>query len=91
MNIGIDRARRVRQADAMFQRQTRSRARLYLIAFGYRHGKAGRDGVASARRQYQFLGRYHVHAGGLRGRVGGQGQPSTMGQALDPYFNRRKG
>ena len=90
MNIRVDRARRIGQADAVLERQARSRPHLHLIALGDRHGKAGGDGVTTARLQHQRLGRHHVHACGMGSGIGGHGQPLSMRQALELDFNQGK-
>ena len=67
----------------MFQRQPRTRADLNFITSRDRDRKAGRERMARTRRERQRFGGNHVHPGGTRCRIGGEGEVVAMGKAQE--------
>ena len=61
----------------MFQRQAGTGPHLNLITFGDRQRETGRDRMTIAGIEDDLLGRHHIHAGGVRGRIGGDGEPEV--------------
>ena len=79
--VGVDGAGRIGDGDAVLEREARAGADLDFIAFGDGDAQAGGDRVALAGGEVEILGRDDVHAGGVGGGVGGQGQAFPVGEA----------